>query len=551
MGLISIDGNLLRKMIICGANELTRNSRVLDGLNVFPVPDGDTGINMSHTVQAAAREVYKLNTPNISDVAKAASGGSLRGARGNSGVILSQIFRGFAKGLDGRTVAGIDDLAGALVQSAETAYKAVMKPKEGTILTIARVIGEVAFDRADTVEDVQAGLDGIIHYATEALNKTTDMLPELKQAGVVDAGGMGLLFIFQGARAALSMTEDPVPEDKTPEAGPPMTAAGMSGADIRFAYCTEFLIEQESDGATDAEPVLQSFLSGIGDSIVVVADEGVIKIHVHTNHPGKALEKALQFGMLSNIKIENMKLQHTSLLEFSVTAAPVKKKPATPPKPVGFVAVAAGAGLGELFIGLGVDQVIEGGQSMNPSAEDVLKAVEGVNAENVVILPNNKNIILTAQQAVHLNNSDKRIHVIPTRSIPQGVSCMVNYIGAESIEESLEDMNSAIERVHSGGITAAVRDTVLDGLPIREGDILCMYDGDVVFTRDNLQDAAKALLAHMMSFGGDVISVYYGEGVTEEMAEEISAHIGEAYPDSEAEVYNGQQPLYNYILSVE
>lgn len=545
MGLISIDGNVLRKMIICGANELTRNSRAIDAMNVFPVPDGDTGTNMSYTVQAAAREAHKNKSPNVHDVAKAASNGSLRGARGNSGVILSQLFRGFAKGLEGKTVATAENLADALAQSMETAYKAVMKPKEGTILTIARAISEQAYESSYDNEDIETGLKSILRHANTVLNKTPSMLKELKQAGVVDAGGMGLIMIYKGALQGLTMTGEPVPEETPAATEGTLSPAGLIDADIRFAYCTEFLIDcnPPTEAEHDVESVLQHYLPTIGDSIVVVADENVVKIHVHTNHPGKALEKALQFGMLSNIKIENMKLQHTSLLEFSVTSKP--------PKPIGFVAVVAGQGLSDLFKGLGVDKVIEGGQTMNPSAEDIAKAIEDVAAEHVFILPNNKNIVLTAKQAAELAPSGKTVHVVPTRSVPQGVSCMVNYVDSLTVEENLREMNNALDMVHSGYITTAVRNTVLDGHEIAEGDILCLYDGDIALVCKELQQAAREMADHMLGFGGDVVSVYYGQDVTAEMAAEIGDYISERYPDSEVELYDGKQPLYNYILSVE
>jgi DAK2 domain fusion protein YloV len=544
LGLITIDGNLLRKMIICGANELTRNSRAVDALNVFPVPDGDTGTNMSYTVQAAAREVQKLNTPNVRDVAKAASSGSLRGARGNSGVILSQLFRGFAKGLEGKSTAAAEDLADALSQSVETAYQAVMKPKEGTILTVARAISEQAYECAYDSEDIETALKSVIKHANEVLDKTPSMLPALQQAGVVDAGGMGLILIFKGALDALYTGEDPVPLDLVKASEEALTPAGLNDADIKFAYCTEFLLDLPNEEAQpETEKALKEVLPAQGDSIVVVADDGIIKVHVHTNHPGRVLEKALSYGSLSKIKIDNMREQHTSLQEYSASSAPAK--------PLGFVAVAAGQGLCELFTGLGVDAVIEGGQTMNPSAEDIAKAVSQVNAGSVIILPNNKNIILTAKQAVELNTSSKAVHVVETRSIPQGVSCMVNYLDTLSAEENLAAMEDAIQSVHSGQITTAVRDTVLDGREVREGDILCIYDGDVALIALDLQQAAKDLADHMLSFGGDIVSVYYGEGVTLEMAEEIRAHISAKHPDSEIELYNGRQPLYNYILSVE
>jgi hypothetical protein len=544
MGLITIDGYILRRMIIAGANELTLNSREVDALNVFPVPDGDTGTNMSHTIQAAAREVQKLNTPHIHDVAKAASNGSLRGARGNSGVILSQLFRGFAKGLENKSVATNEALAEALVQSAETAYKAVMKPKEGTILTIARAAGEHAYACSYDEEDIETALASVIRHAEDVLEQTPDMLPALKQAGVVDSGGLGLIYILKGALAGLTMKEDPIPMDKQPEGNTMVSAAGASTADIKFVYCTEFLIDlHDTAKQADAERVLKGFLPGIGDSAVVVADDGVIKVHVHTNHPGQALEKALTFGSLTQIKIDNQREQHNAQLNFSASSKP--------PKFIGFVAVAAGAGLCELFNGLGADAVIEGGQTMNPSAEDIVKATQTVNAENVFILPNNKNIILTAQQAAELAPEGKNIHVIPTRSIPQGVSCLVSFVDSVTIDENIEVMTGAMDFVHSGQITTAVRDTVLDGRDIREGDILCMYDGDVALVCGEMGEAARALADYMLGKGGDVVSIYYGENVTETAAQELAGYILDNYPSSEVEVYNGRQPLYDYILSVE
>jgi DAK2 domain fusion protein YloV len=543
MGVIGMDGNLLRKMIICGANELTKNSRELDALNVFPVPDGDTGTNMSHTVQSAAREVYKLSTPNIHDVAKAASGGSLRGARGNSGVILSQLFRGFAKGLSGKAVATAEELADALAQAVETAYVAVMKPKEGTILTIARAISEQAYECAFEDEDIGHSLATNLNHANEVLKKTPTMLPALKQAAGEDAGGKGLIMIFKGAMDALRLADDPVPADPARQAGAPPTFRGAGEADIKFLYCTELLIDLKAETQADAEGVFKGFLPGLGDSIVVVADGGVMKVHVHTNHPGKVLEKAVGFGEINNIKIDNMRMQHDTMLEFSVSD--------TPKKPVGFVAVAAGGGMRDLFLGLGADRVIEGGQTMNPSAEDIAKAVAEVNADAVVILPNNKNIILTAGQAAKLTEAGKAAHVVPTRSIPQGVACMITYVDAATAEENIAAMNEAIQNVHSGQVTRAVRNSVVDGHAVREGDILCLYDGDIALVATDLQNAAKLLADHMLSFGGDVVSVYYGEGVTEDMAREIGGYISGNYPDSEVELYDGQQPLYPYILSVE
>jgi len=550
VGLISIDGRILMKMIVGGANEVTRNTAELNALNVFPVPDGDTGTNMAHTVQAAAKEALKQNSPNIADVAKAASNGALRGARGNSGVILSQLFRGFAKGLEGKAVANSEDLANALSKSSEMAYKAVMKPKEGTMLTIGRAAAEAAFEIAFDEEDVAECLKFVIARSDQMLAKTPNMLPVLKQAGVVDSGGMGVVMFLKGALKALAEKGEIELLEQAPSSAGGAVAGSMNPTDIQFAYCTEFLVELSPPGSRslghsqDAEEALRSYLPSIGDSVVVIEDEDLVKVHVHTNNPGKALEKALKFGQLLNIKIDNMREQHTELIDFSASSS------LEPPKPVGLVAVAAGQGMVELFKGLGADYVIEGGQSMNPSAEDISRAIERVNAENVIVLPNNKNIILTAEQAAKLAKN-KNVHVVPTRSIPQGVACVVTNSDTISLEDNLAGMAEAMETVYSGQITQAVRNTVLDGREIKEGDFLCLYNGDIVLVENDQQSAAKALSDHMLKQGGDIVSIYHGEGATEESAQELAAYIYEKFPSAEVEVYDGGQPLYSYVLSVE
>ena len=546
MGLITIDGKILRKMIVGGANEVTKNTAALNALNVFPVPDGDTGTNMAHTVQAAAREVLKQSSPSVADVSKAASNGALRGARGNSGVILSQLFRGFAKGLENIPTANSEDLAEALAKSSEMAYKAVMKPKEGTMLTIGRAASEAAFEIAYDEDDIEECLKFIIRRTDEVLAKTPDMLPALKQAGVVDSGGMGIICFLKGALAAFNVDGEIELLDQSQIAAEGVPGAIISAEDIKFAYCTEFLVELDKKKkpgmSQDAEGVLREYLPTLGDSVVVIEDEGLVKVHVHTNHPGKALEKGLQFGQLLNIKIENMKEQHSELLEFSASNEP--------PKAVGIVAVAAGAGIVELFKGLGADFVIEGGQSMNPSTEDIAKAVEQVNAESVIILPNNKNIILTAQQAGGLVPG-KKVFVVPTVSIPQGVSCMISNAEDAPVADNIAGMKEAMGAVHSGQITHAVRDTVLDGKKIKEGDYLCIYDGDIALVKKDLKTAARALVKHMIEQGGALVSIYHGEGATTADANDLAAHIATKHPDVEVEVYEGKQPLYSYILSVE
>jgi len=559
MGLISIDGAALRKMMIGGANELIRNIASLNALNVFPVPDGDTGTNMSHTVQAAAREVAKLNTPNVADIAKAASGGALRGARGNSGVILSQLFRGFAKGLEGKATATAEDLAGALAKSSEMAYKAVMKPKEGTMLTIGRAFAESAHEIAFDEKDIETCLQFVINKSNEVLQKTPDMLPVLKDAGVVDSGGMGLICFMQGVMNALRTAGDVELLEVSAAAGEVQTAATIDPADITFPYCTEFLLELDKTGKhkpgyvtpTDAEATLKEYLSGIGDSVVVIEDAGLVKVHVHTGDPGKALQKALQFGELHDIKIDNMRQQHTGSLDFSASNANLAApEPNTPPKPVGVVAVASGTGIRDLFVGLGADVCIEGGQSMNPSADDIAKAIAAVNAFTVIVLPNNKNIVLTAQQAAKLT-ADKDVRVMPTLSVPQGMACMVVNSDTIPLEENLAGMKEAMGAVHCGQITQAVRDTVMDGHTIVENDILCLYDGDIALVEKFLHRGAKSLADFMLEKGGDIVTIYHGEGTTTKDANELSDYIKQKHPHAEVEVYDGKQPLYSYIISVE
>jgi len=534
-------------MIIGGANEVTKNTATLNALNVFPVPDGDTGTNMAHTVRAAAQEALKQSSPSVADISKAASNGALRGARGNSGVILSQLFRGFAKGLEGKSTANSEDLAEALAKSSEMAYKAVMKPKEGTMLTIGRAASEAAFEIAFDNEDIGECLEFVIKRTDEVLAKTPDMLPALKQAGVVDSGGMGIICFLKGALAALSDKDEMPLLDASQGAAEGTTMAEINLDDIKFVYCTEFLIELDSADkrkpgvSQNAEEVLRGYMPTLGDSVVVIEDNGLVKVHVHTNNPGKALEKGLQFGQLINIDINNMRVQHSEMHDFS--------KSNEPPKPLGIVAVVAGAGMAELFSGLGTDYVIEGGQSMNPSADDIVKAIERVNAENVIVLPNNKNIILTAQQAGEMT-TDKKVHVLPTMSIPQGVSCLVSNSDG-NIDDNIEGMKESMEAVHSGQITCAVRDTVLDGREIKEGDFLCIYDGDIVHVEKSLKSAAFTLVQHMLDQGGSLVSIYHGEGATAETADELAEHVAAEYPSAEVEIYEGGQPLYSYILSVE
>ncbi|MDR0999673.1 MAG: DAK2 domain-containing protein [Clostridiales bacterium] len=562
MGTISVDGNLLKKMMIAGSNALNKRRNEIDAMNVFPVPDGDTGINMSMTVLAAASEAAKMQTPNIYDVAKAAASGSLRGARGNSGVILSQLFRGFARGLEEIEIAGMRDFATAAQKSVETAYKAVMRPKEGTILTIAKALAEQAANSCDISNDIEIFLRRCVNHANSVLDRTPQMLPELKAAGVVDAGGKGLLVFLEGALHGLNKPQEAllgIGEAKPDELPKPLSAAAASTADIRFSYCTEFFINANEINES-AEDEFKMYLETIGDSIVAVADDNIMKIHVHTNHPGRVLERAITIGSLSNLKIENMRLQHTTLINFSTRSGQANHiqtpsddentKQSQNPKDVGFVAVAAGDGLIKLFKSLGCDVVIEGGQTMNPSTEDILRGIERVNARTVYALPNNKNIILAAEQAAQLVR-DKNAVVLKTKSMPQGLSALIGYVPTFSPEDNEALMNEAMENTHVGQITYAVRDTAVNGFDIKKGDFLCVLDGEIAASRKNLTDAARALIDQITTDGADVISIYYGADTNEAQANELKAYVRDVMPNCETEVLYGGQPVYYFIISAE
>ncbi|WP_312061123.1 DAK2 domain-containing protein [Anaerotignum sp.] len=559
MSILKLNGLRLSRLIIAGANELTANKQLVDAMNVFPVPDGDTGTNMSLTVLAAARESEKSNSLRVDEVSKLAAGGALRGARGNSGVITSQLFRGFSKGLEGLEEACVTDLALALDKGVLTAYKAVMKPKEGTILTVARACAEAGAKLALETDDIEVFLKGIIAYGHEVLAKTPEMLPVLKQAGVVDAGGRGLLYILEGALKHIN-DEGPVSiaEPTKSEAVDFGALASIDNVDITFGYCTEFFINiHQADDATVQK--LKTYLGTIGDSIVCVNDDEVIKIHVHTDHPGLALEKALSIGSLSGLKIENMREQHTNHIDFNTNmSTPVQaaenkqndKKVDLPKKDIGFVSISAGAGLSEIFRNLGVDMIIEGGQTMNPSTEDILNAVDKINAENIIILPNNKNIILAAEQAVDLCE-DKKLFVVPTRSVPEGISAM--FCNAEGLgaQEMTEAMKEAIQAVSTVSVTYAVRDTNFGDKEIAEGDILGMLNDEIVVVAKEVAEGTKEVLKQTITDENEMVSIYYGADVTAEDAQEIADFITESYPDCEVEIQSGAQPLYFYIISVE
>jgi len=559
VSILKLNGLRLSRLIIAGANELTANKQLVDAMNVFPVPDGDTGTNMSLTVLAAARESEKSNSLRVDEVSKLAAGGALRGARGNSGVITSQLFRGFSKGLEGLEEACVTDLALALDKGVLTAYKAVMKPKEGTILTVARACSEAGAKLALETDDIEVFLKGIIAYGHEVLAKTPEMLPVLKQAGVVDAGGRGLLYILEGALKHIN--EDgpiSIAEPTKSEAVDFGALASIDNVDITFGYCTEFFINiHQAEDATVQK--LKTYLGTIGDSIVCVNDDEVIKIHVHTDHPGLALEKALSIGSLSGLKIENMREQHTNHIDFNTnTSSPVQaaenkqidKKPELPKKDIGFVSISAGAGLSDIFRNLGVDMIIEGGQTMNPSTEDILNAVDQINAENIIVLPNNKNIILAAEQAVDLCE-DKKLFVVPTRSVPEGISAM--FCNAEGLgaEEMTEAMKEAIQAVSTVSVTYAVRDTNFGDKEIAEGDILGMLNDEIVVVAKDVAEGTKEVLKQTITDENEMVSIYYGTDVTAEDAQEIADFIMESYPDCEVEIQSGAQPLYYYIISVE
>ena len=554
-----LDAEQFRKMIVAGANRLEANKKEVDELNVFPVPDGDTGTNMSLTVMSAAREVLKTEADaGIEAVAKALSSGALRGARGNSGVIVSQLFRGMYRGLKGTEEIDSAAFANAMRQGVETAYKAVMRPKEGTILTVARGMAEAAVDAAIEEEDLAELLKLVIERGEEVLEKTPDMLPVLKEAGVVDAGGKGLLYIYKGMYAALTdeseglalmdasnKKEEPA-EPKTPN----QAQAAFDTESITFGYCTEFIVHCAD--AERHEEMLRTYLGSIGDSLVVVADDDLIKIHVHTHDPGLAIQKGLSIGYLSNMKIDNMRLQHQNLLVQETPSsqeAPVQEAPAEH-KEYGFVAVSMGEGLTKILKELGVDQVITGGQTMNPSTEDVLNAIEKIDADHIFILPNNKNIILAAQQAAALIQ-DKEILVVQTRNVPQGITAMLNFAADFSAEENLKMMEEAILEVHTGMTTFAIRDTHLGEFEIHKDDILGMLDGELNVTGQDVEAVARDLIDHLLEMDKELFTVYYGEDVTPDSAQALADYIMEKMPEGEVEVHNGGQPLYHYIISAE
>ena len=546
----TIDAKILSRMFLSGAKNLEAKKEWINELNVFPVPDGDTGTNMTLTIMSAASEVGALTDPDMESLAKAISSGSLRGARGNSGVILSQLLRGFTRGVRKLTDLDAPAIAAAMERGVETAYKAVMKPKEGTILTVARAAADRAAELADAAEDLDAFFDGIFQHAEETLARTPEMLPVLKEAGVVDSGGQGLLEVFRGAIDGYHGKEVDYSQFET-VATKITKISPQAEADIKFGYCTEFIILLEKSLPQDEIDRFREFLDSIGDSIVLVADDEIVKVHVHTNHPGQAFERALTYGQLSRMKIDNMREEHQEkLIKDAEKLAKEQAENKEPPKDHGFISVSVGEGLSQIFRELGVDYLIEGGQTMNPSTEDMLNAIEKVNAKTIYIFPNNKNIILAANQARDLTE-DKEIIVVPTKTIPQGISAMISFVPEKGGEENLASMTDAISRVKTGQITYAVRDTRIDDKEIHEGDIMGIGDAGILAVgRDRLQ-VAEEMVAEMVDEESEIISVYYGEDVSEEDAEALSDSLTEKYPECEVELNQGGQPIYYYLISVE
>ena len=557
MAINTIDAAMLKKCFLAGAANLEAKKEIINELNVFPVPDGDTGTNMTMTILSAAKEVSNIASPNFENLSKAISGGSLRGARGNSGVILSQLFRGFTKEIKSVTVIDAPVLARAFQKATETAYKAVMKPKEGTILTVAKGLSDKMNELACENGDLEEILGQVLEHGRYVLSQTPEMLPVLKEAGVVDSGGQGLIEVLSGIYDCLLGKEI----DLTAALGTTTTAkveADTTQADIKYGYCTEFIINIEKKFDNGDELNFKAYLESIGDSIVVVADDEIVKVHVHTNDPGLAIQKALTYGSLSKMKIDNMREEHKEKLIKEAQKAEAEKKaaeeaakkPAEPKKKYGFISVSAGAGLSEIFEGLGVDVVIEGGQTMNPSTEDMLNAIDKVNAVNVFILPNNSNIILAANQAQSIV-TDKNVYVVPSKTIPQGITALINFDESADAEANFDNMSSEMKNVKTGQVTYAVRDTSMDGKEIKQNDIMGIGDKTILSVGKDIEETTIDMLSQLIDDDSELISVYYGEDVSSEQVDSLTAKIEETYPDLDLEVHSGGQPIYYYIVSVE
>lgn len=567
MGISTIDAGMVKKAFLAGAKGLEAKKDWINELNVFPVPDGDTGTNMTMTIMAAAKAVAELEDPDMEQLAKAISSGSLRGARGNSGVILSQLLRGFTKEIQGTASIDVTILANAMVRGTETAYKAVMKPKEGTILTVAKGMADKAIEMAAQTDDIEIFAKAVIEEGDYVLSQTPEMLPVLKQAGVVDSGGQGLMQVVKGAFDGLTgkcsdvSFEDAGILKPSSEKAPQSAGASRTDidtADIRFGYCTEFIIKLEKEYSQKDEDELKKYLGSIGDSLVVVSDDEIVKIHVHTNHPGLAFEKGLTYGSLSRMKVDNMREEHEErVIQDSERLAKEQAAQPNPAeeetgerKPYGFITVSCGDGLSEIFKGIGADYLIEGGQTMNPSTEDMLNAIKKVNADHIFILPNNKNIIMAANQARDLTE-DKEIIVIPSKTVPQGITALVNFIPDLTPEENLENMTAEMERVQTAQITYAVRNTSINGMEIHEGDIMAIGDHGMLAVDTSVLGAAKAALEAMLNEDSELVTIYYGSDVTEADAEAFRKQAEEEFPDKEIELQYGGQPIYYYMISAE
>ena len=554
-----IDAQLLQKAFIAGAYNLERNKDYINELNVFPVPDGDTGSNMSLTIMAAAREVGALENPSMDELSKTISSGSLLGARGNSGVILSQLLRGFCKEIKGKKQITVSVLSDGFVRAVETAYKAVMKPKEGTILTVAKGVAEKAVELSEMDMDFETLGQEILDHGNEVLKQTPELRPVLKEAGVVDSGGQGLMEFLTGAYNGLTGKEEikePVTSGGAAKA-PTMSSEEIDTSHIKYGYCTEFIIMLEKEYNAETEAKFKEFLTSIGDSLVVVSDDEIVKVHVHTNHPGLAFEKGLEFGSLTSMKVDNMREEHKEKViheqdrkKAAEQEAAEEAKKEEPKKPFGFVAVSVGEGLNDIFRDLGVDHIIEGGQTMNPSTEDVLDAISKVNAETVFVFPNNKNIILAANQAAEIEE-EKNVIVIPTKTIPQGISALISFDETATAEANQAGMEDAITAVKSGQVTYAVRDTSIDGKEIKTGDYMGIDDAGIQAVGQDITEVVKDLIGAMADEDSELLSIYYGSDVEEEKANALVEAVQAAYPDFEVETHAGGQPIYYYILSLE
>lgn len=553
MAVKTINTELLQKMFLAGAANLEAKKEFINELNVFPVPDGDTGTNMTLTILSAAKEVKALENPDMVAIAKAISSGSLRGARGNSGVILSQLLRGFTKEIREHKEIDTITLAKACERATATAYKAVMKPKEGTILTVAKGASQKAAELAETTEDLDTFISEVINYAQEVLEKTPEMLPVLKEAGVVDSGGQGLLEVMRGAYDAFQGKEIDYSAIEASAGTKMVKPSEQAETEIKFGYCTEFIIMLEKEFTAKDETEFKAYLESIGDSIVCVADDDIVKIHVHTNDPGLAIQRALTYGQLSRMKIDNMREEHQERLikdAEKLAAQQAEAKKAESRKEVGFIAVSIGEGMNEIFRELGADYIIEGGQTMNPSTEDMLNAIDQVNAEHIFILPNNKNIILAANQAQALTE-DKDIIVVPSKTVPQGITAIINYMPDADAQTNLEAMIEGIGNVKTGQVTYAVRDTHIDDKEIHEGDIMGIGDSGILAVGQSVEETTKEMLAQLVDEDTELISLYYGQDVQEESAENFAQEIEDLYPDVDVDVHSGGQPIYYYVLSVE